>query len=351
MSTSHILDFLKYTPSKDTSHATEETTFVFLGPSRSGKSTLRKLLSSSSSSIRELKPTIGIDYQVTTSTNVSSTRVNHLYEIALDLTSPSSLTTLLKYLAIVITTDNLPSVHIALTISLAEVPHSLLHLVRMLHVIKHHVSSLMQHSKCQPLINSWYTESPSNIDSTFYCGIPIFLIATHFFSFDNITGLSRRSFVRSLRYVAHTHGCSLFFTDVEGAREAQVTRVVKIFKSICFGREVRFQSLLVDDNSAVSVFAGSDSLDLIGHVPQSKTRPSFVSKELSPFGITNQKLIDWVIYSVSNFNEFKATFIQSIDNGEEKEQEESELTKIYFDELEVAQYCAKELERQKEFFV
>ncbi|KAL0227776.1 hypothetical protein RCL1_003919 [Eukaryota sp. TZLM3-RCL] len=298
-----------------------ESHFLFIGMASSGKSTLRKLLSASSS---EIKPSVGVDYSFRkiSSHGTSTISSAHFWEVAVSPNNLVNTELLVSLLSTIISPVILPCLHVIISLNLDQHPDLFFYAVRLVHAVKTAIAKIAPlvapeigrefARRCTLGPSHWYNSS-ENIKGQDYIGIPIFIVANKFLNFDDVTFDRRRALVRSLRYLCHSEGCSLAFCDLEAQKQVPSTaKLLSVLKALCMGAPPKVHNPVFDDVQPVLVFAGQDDLNQIGKVPDVNRIPSLVLTELSTYLSSNQLLRSWAAFLISLF-EFSSSFSQRED--------------------------------------
>ncbi|KAL0241774.1 hypothetical protein GEMRC1_007009 [Eukaryota sp. GEM-RC1] len=317
----HIIDFLDVPPSSHSSSVGDSHSHVlFLGMSKSGKSTLKSLISSST----QMKSAFGLDYSVSRKAIMNTVHKTHFWEFGFSASSKSDYDLLHTLLSRTITPDNLLNLSVVITFTLPDLnasesntaasPKPLFNLIRLLHLVKTRIRSVTKSlsDDQKKILSDRIHRGPSYWSpETDNCGIPIFLIGSFFLPFDSVVGSPRTALVRSYRYLAHTEGCSLFFCDFfpESHQELQtnVSVLAHTLKALISGRTVRPVKSILSDDSPVLVLSGSDSMSEIGTISDSSLAES-ARKELRNSLPWNDGLRNWIGGLMNIFSGYQNSF-------------------------------------------
>jgi len=95
--------------------------------------------------------------------------------------------------------------------------------------------------------------------------IPLVIIGTKFDLYQELDPEKKKVIAKTLRFMAHTYGASLYFTSVK--IESSVNKVRSTISSLVFGTQVNKATSQVDHGKPLVIPAGSDSLQNIGTPP------------------------------------------------------------------------------------
>ena len=104
------------------------------------------------------------------------------------------------------------------------------------------------------------------------CSVPIVVVATKFEAFQNEEAEYRKIMARTLRFLAHVNGASLYYSSCK--EKALLTQTRSILSNFFFGgqRTGAAARHVVDHSKALAVRAGADQISAIGAPPRVDTQ-------------------------------------------------------------------------------
>ncbi|XP_067938726.1 cytoplasmic dynein 2 light intermediate chain 1-like isoform X2 [Watersipora subatra] len=104
--------------------------------------------------------------------------------------------------------------------------------------------------------------------------VPLVIIGTKFDLYQELDPEKKKVIAKTLRFVAHTYGASLFFTSAK--IESSLNKIRSVMSSLLFGTQTN-RAVQMDHGKPLAIPAGSDSLQNIGSPPISESDIGSVS--------------------------------------------------------------------------